>query len=95
MMANKKNYFQYSFNNSVLRVSDLLKEEYFTQRIKDCYILANKDRLYVNEGKSDFRLDSVSVAKGIAKPIPGIVDDLIGNLRKMDKTDAGCYEYVP
>jgi hypothetical protein len=88
-------YFQYSFNNSVLRVSDLLKEEYFTQRIKDCYILANNDKLYVNEGKSDFRLDSVSVAKGIAKPIPNIVDDLLGNLRKPDKTDAGCYEYLP
>lgn len=88
-------FFQYNFDNSAIKVTDLLKDEYFIQRIKDCYILANKDTLFVNENKSDYKLDSLSVAKSIGLPIPGIIDDLIGNMRKADRPDAGCYEYIP
>lgn len=93
--GNQPEFFQYSFTNCVLRVEDYLKDDYFSQRIKDCYLLNNMDKLYLNETRSDYKLDSLSVGRGIALPIPSIQDDLPGNLRKPDKPDAGCYEYLP
>lgn len=86
--------FQYNFSNSAIRVKENLKDDYFNERIKDVYLLQNIDKVYVNENKSDYRLDSLSVAKKIAKPIPTIPDDLLGNIRKTDTPDAGCYEFV-
>lgn len=86
--------FQFNISNSVIRVKENLQNDYFNERIKDVYILQNLDRLYANENKSDYRLDSISVAKYLAMPIPTIPDDLPGNIRKTDKSDAGCYEYL-
>jgi len=40
----------------------------------------------------DFRLDSLSTARGRALPMPAYADDRYGRLRG-DKPDAGCYQY--
>lgn len=40
----------------------------------------------------DFRLDSVSTARGRALPLPAYADDRYGKPRG-DKPDAGCYQY--
>lgn len=90
----QQDMFQFNISNSVIRVKENLQNDYFNERIKDVYILQNLDRLYANENKSDYRLDSISVAKYLAMPIPTIPDDLPGNIRKTDKSDAGCYEYL-
>lgn len=90
----QQDMFQFNISNSVIRVKENLQNDYFNDRIKDVYILQNLDRLYANENKSDYRLDSISVAKYLAMPIPTIPDDLPGNIRKTDKSDAGCYEYL-
>ena len=87
--------FQYSFTNSVLKVDDYQKDQYFQERNSNCIYMKRTDKIYVNENNSLFQLDSLSVARGIAVPIPTIQDDILGKIRKMVTPDAGCFEYLP
>lgn len=87
--------FQYSFVNSVIKVDAYLDDPYFQERNSNCIYMNRDDRLYVNENKSDFQLDSLSIARGIAQPIPAIPDDLLNRIRKLTAPDAGCYEFIP
>jgi len=87
--------FQYSFTNSVLKVDDYQKDQYFQERNSNCIYMKRTDKIYVNENNSLFQLDSLSLARGIAVPIPTIQDDILGKIRKMVTPDAGCFEYLP
>lgn len=87
--------FQYSFLNSVLKVDTYKDDPYFQERNSNCIYMNRTDRLYVNENKSQFQLDSLSIARGIAQTVPAIPDDLLGKLRKLTTPDAGCYEFIP
>lgn len=86
--------FQYSFTNSVLKWMITRKINTFKKEIPIAY-MKRTDKIYVNENNSLFQLDSLSVALGIAVPIPTIQDDILGKIRKMVTPDAGCFEYLP
>ena len=49
--------------------------------------------LFHDVEKGDFSLDSLSIARHIARPIPGILDDIRGGNRDVTSPDAGAYEF--
>jgi hypothetical protein len=54
--------------------------------------ILNKEPKFKAVGKYDFRLDTLSPASGIARPLPGIIKDITGTARHAATPDAGAYE---
>lgn len=89
------NNFKYSFTNCAVRVNELLLEKNhpdFFDFCKDCISLKSNDKLFLNVREDDYRLDTVSVVLGKAKPLNTVTDDITGKLRK-SMPDLGCYEF--
>ena len=81
------------FANCVVRVKDLL-DDYpnFLSQCRDC--VENKeytDPLFVNIDMAQYQLDTLSIAQGKAKPLPGITGDIDDQPRD-SAPDIGCYE---
>lgn len=89
-------YFKVDFQNSVIRMNELLKPgqfpEFLTQN-PTVIRYENKNPLFLDMNRYDFTPDTLSVARGIALPLPGISDDLTGRLRDPVHPDAGAYEF--
>jgi hypothetical protein len=82
--------------NNIVRVADLIKAANypnFFDYCKGCYNLKKEDKLFKSTGKSDFRLDSLSVAFDRGNYLPSVPLDLVGKQRNTSKVDLGCYEY--
>ncbi|MEN0005949.1 MAG: right-handed parallel beta-helix repeat-containing protein [Bacteroidota bacterium] len=96
---NQLGWFNVSFDNCVVRVDDLLEQEdgrYFNFFNEQCQNCINGDRqsiLFVDTGEDDYRLDSLSIADGLAQP-NAITIDLEGVERDPMMPDAGCFERV-
>lgn len=95
------NTFNISIQNSVVRVEELLDPDkggypLFLENIcTPCLNPAFGSLLFKDPNtERDYRLDSLSVAIGIANPIAGIPNDLGGNMRDATNPDAGCFEWV-
>ena len=86
--------FAFRARNSVFR-SDLEGErpEALTEGCTDCLFVSPDSALFYAAARDTFTLDSMSVARGFAAPIEGILTDLPGELRDPTSPDAGAYEY--
>ena len=88
--------FAYSLRNSVLRSTRVPVERAdFADRCIDCLFPPIDSPLFLLPSRDTFLLDTLSVAEGIAAPLPGVEADLLGNPRDAVAPDAGAYEYVP
>lgn len=87
--------FQYKFTNCAFRVADLLdpkNQPNFFDNCTDCINLKQNDRVFLDNRKDDYRLDTMSVVlnKGLALSI--IMTDILDKMRK-PTPDIGCYEF--
>ncbi len=88
--------FNYLFDHCIVRVEDLLKEENHPDFFEQTNQTLNVDRdvvLFEDENEDEYRLDSLSVAEGLAKVNPLISIDLDNNTRDVSTPDIGCFEY--
>ena len=85
----------YALSDCVVR-SERVPEQRpeFADRCANCVLAPPTERLFVDVRQDSFLLDSLSVAAGIATPLPGIDDDLLGAPRDPDAPSAGAYEYT-
>lgn len=85
----------YKFENCVVKVDKLLdtnKHPDFFNYCMDCYQHKFGEKLFLNHSKNDYRLDTMSVAIGKARPI-FIKQDIDGKQRKSIAPDPGCFEF--
>lgn len=90
-------WFDYLFSHSVVRVDELLDSDQwpeFLDNCTDCLRFQIGDKLFVDQNMDDYHLDSLSIARDKAIPIPELPDDLNGVLRDPVVPDVGCYERV-
>ena len=90
------NGFNYRFENCLVNVDELPRNERyldFFDRCDPCTLMERGDPLFLDIEIDDFSLDTMSVARGLGKSIPGIQGDILGNMRKMPP-DVGCYEFI-
>ena len=91
-------YYEGRFEGNYLR-TDSLDEVYAKNNVyasdSDSCVFRNISYLYQEYHYYDFRLDSLSPARGIGDSIVALAYplDRIGNRRKQ-RPDAGCYEYI-
>ena len=94
--SNTGNDFFFDFKNCVVKVNELLlaaNYPNFFDNCKSCYNLKNQDKLFLDQNKSIYTLDTMSVALEKALPISNIMKDLKDQARDGLKPDAGCYEF--
>lgn len=91
--------FNFAFQNSIVRVKDLLKTDNFpkflTDNCKDCINASSTAKVFRKYSAGDFHLDTLSIAEQKALPITLITRDLDNKLRDVAKPDIGCYEFYP
>ena len=88
--------FRYRIEHSLLNVTDLTRESAFSDffdKCNPCTTYSRNERLFLNANSFDYRLDTMSVARGLARVIPQIPFDILNQVRK-PTPDAGCYEFV-
>ncbi len=94
-----RNPFQldYSFQNCIIRADQIDNANLGIPDFFDhCIASINakpQDALFVNTNEEDFHLDTLSIAEGMAIPVPGILIDLEGVERDPLNPDIGCFEY--
>ncbi|MFZ4542502.1 MAG: right-handed parallel beta-helix repeat-containing protein [Saprospiraceae bacterium] len=92
--------FNYSFENCIYRVEDLVKAErggyvdFFTHS-SNCINLKSTDKLFKKIDADNYRLDTLSIAENKALPVIGFEIDLDGVNRDVSKPDIGAYEFKP
>lgn len=92
--------FDYSFENCVYKVEDLVKPDrggytdFFNHSV-DCINLKTGDVLFKKIDADNYRLDTLSVAENRARPVAGFDTDLDGVKRDALKPDIGAYEFKP
>lgn len=88
--------FNYQFENCLVRVKDLLKDNAhpeFFNFCDPCLNLQSQDTLFLNVQEDNYHLDTLhSKANAYAIPVPGIDKDLDGKMRDAVMPDAGCFE---
>lgn len=93
--------FNIKFENCIVKVADLLTESnnlyknFIGEQCNPCINAAFKDKLFKDPNNDNYRLDTLSVANGMAKPLisPRLINiDLEGILRDAVKPDIGSYE---
>lgn len=87
--------FDYTFTNCAVRIDELLDAENhpdFLDYCNNCIQLKSSDKLFLKHLEDDYRLDTMSVVLGKAKPLPLISMDISGKIRK-SVPDIGCYEF--
>jgi len=90
------NDFFYDLKNCVVKVNELLlaaNYPNFFDNCNSCYNLKSQDRLFLNQTRNIYTLDSMSVALEKALPISSILKDLKDKARDGVKPDVGCYEF--
>lgn len=91
-------FFDVRIDNSVVRTDasflaaqDSLFADFYERICTGCYNLAFSDPLFNSVREDDYRLDTLSTAVGLARPI-GIPTDILGADRDPEMPDAGAYE---
>lgn len=84
--------FQFTFENSLIKGDSLQINDHFLSNSSQCKFQSYNDKVYTDENKSVFTLDSLSLARGLAKPLGHITTDITGKPRDPNSPDAGCYE---
>lgn len=91
--------FDYSFENCIVKVEDLVDEEDtpdFFDHCIPCQPGAGEDDilLFKDPSEDDYTLDSLSIANGFAVPIARLNTDILSINRDASMPDAGCFERV-
>lgn len=91
--------FNYSFENCIVRVDDLVGEEDTPDFFDNCIPCQpsqgeSNSILFVDPSEDNYMLDSLSIADGFAEPIFNIKTDILGVERDANTPDAGCFERV-
>lgn len=90
--------FNVKLDRCVVRVTELLDPakggypDFFSTLCNNCVDGKSLQPLFIDPNEDDYHLDSLSIAIGVAAPLPGIAADLEGNLRDAAQPDAGCFE---
>lgn len=87
--------FNYQFTNCAVKVNELTDPKNFPNFFdfcENCINLKNNDRVFNNQRKDDYRLDTMSVALGKGISIPTVIKDILGKPRK-PTPDLGCFEF--
>lgn len=88
--------FRANIQNSIVRTSDDFAgpdrdwSDFLTDVCQGCYNLQNGDELFLDIDQDDYRLDTMSVAIGLGEIIPGLEEDIEGNIR-IAPVAAGAY----
>ncbi|HKK78904.1 MAG TPA: hypothetical protein VJ933_04715, partial [Phaeodactylibacter sp.] len=92
--------FDIRFENCILKVDrlfgqqDSLYADFFTSDFcADCINGTRNDTLFAAPNEDDYMLDSLSIAEGQARPLPGVNIDINNNERDPNEPDIGCFEY--
>ena len=95
--------YAYEFHNCIIRSADLAKASYDSAHFYNVRFESPKDTIQGekhflcidrDQVRFDFRLDSLSTARGFASPEFSSGFDRNGCQRSATKPDAGCYEMV-
>ncbi len=91
--------FNYSFENCIVRVDDLVDEDDTPDFFDNCIpCLPSQGEsnivLFTDPSENDYTLDSLSIADGFAEPIFNLRTDILGVQRDANTPDAGCFERV-
>ncbi len=90
--------FDYEFQNCIVRVEELLDEEFgyptFFDYCDPCQNADNSDDVFLDANDDDYHLDTLSIAEERAVPLAGLSLDLDGEMRDGGMPDVGCYEYI-
>ncbi|MEL6863325.1 MAG: hypothetical protein AAFP19_02850 [Bacteroidota bacterium] len=89
--------FNYGFENCIVKVDELDDEGEFVDFFDQCVNCINGERdaaLFADIDENDYRLDTLSIAEGMAIPLSNILLDLDGQNRDPNMPDIGCYEYI-
>lgn len=89
--------FDYKLSNCIVRVDELDDADGnytdFFEHCDPCINATFGDPVFVDVDEDDYRLDTLSLAEGMAVPIDFIQLDIVGNERDLENPDIGCYEY--
>ncbi len=86
----------YRFDHTYLRITELADSlPDFESRCTDCFFEARTDTLFYDIQQDSFQLDTLSIARGKAVPLPEVTQDILGVERDATAPDLGAYEYVP
>jgi len=91
--------FNYTFENCVVRVDDLVDEmdtPDFFDNCDPCIPEAGtRDAiLFVDPNEGDYHLDSLSIADGFGRFLANLQEDIEGTVRDRNMPDVGCFERV-
>lgn len=95
LASGDNNRFDYFFQNSIVVVDELTDDHpNFFENCSQCHnVDVNEEILFLEQEKSNYQLDTMSVAEMNARPDSGILFDLVGNMRDSENPDIGCYEF--
>ncbi len=92
--------FDVRFENCIVKVDQLLTQQdglyagfLESGDCSNCINASRDDALFAAPNEDNYLLDTLSVAEGMALPLPGITADLDNNQRDAQAPDIGCYEY--
>ncbi|HZV68237.1 MAG TPA: hypothetical protein VFG10_01795 [Saprospiraceae bacterium] len=89
--------FNVTMKNNIVVVDELLDPDnfpsFFETICPGCKEWSLSDTLFVDIGKNDYHLDTMSIAEMKAIPVAGLIDDLEAQLRDAVAPDIGCYEF--
>lgn len=99
LAGDEPDFFQVAIDNSVVRTDqrfldaqDGLFAPFYGDLCIGCFNLEFEDPLFEDISEDDYRLDSLSVAKGLAPFLADFPVDLAGEVREGDLVSAGCFE---
>lgn len=88
-------FFKYSFENCLVQVKDILKQNQFPYFFDNCVSCLNGKgdvNLFLDTEKYDYRPDTMAIVIDKGKYLSGINRDIDFNLRDANP-DIGCYEF--
>ncbi|TVQ42511.1 MAG: hypothetical protein EA362_13030 [Saprospirales bacterium] len=92
-------FMNFEFDHTLLRVFQLLRQDRYENFLEDCNNCLNFELfepVFKSVPDNDYRLDSLSLARAFARPIPNITTiDLQGHPRDSEQPDAGAIEWKP
>lgn len=85
-----------ALDHSLLKVKDLNTDgryaEFF-ENCNNCLLQQLEDKVFLFPDTLDFRLDTLSVARGRGRLLPEVSTDILGEERKA-MPDLGCFEFI-
>lgn len=89
--------FSVRMEHCIVKLDQLLDSELYSDFLDsdacvNCINGNRSDALFADPNERDFRLDTLSIAEGLAMPLPSITSDIEGKPRDLMMPDIGCFE---